>query len=139
MKGGPVPSTERDLMVQNWDHDDNFIKLDAKTEIEVKFIEEKKMEIDRLEAEIIGHRFRVIKEIGESKGGLLHDGRKVSLSRKETRQYKPDDAKNAYLKEYKKCCTSFNKSLFTEKYSNLVDKICEVGKHTALKIPKIKS
>ena len=138
MKGGPVPSTERDLMVKNWDHEDHFIKFDTKTEIEIRFIEQKKEEIEKLEAEIVTHRFNVINEIGESKGGLLNDGRKVSLSRKQVREYTPADAKNAYLKEYKKCCTNFNKSLFTKTYSDLVDKICEVGRHTALKIPKIK-
>ena len=138
MKGGPVPSTERDLIIKNWDHDDNFIKFDAKTEIEVRFIDEKKLQIDKLEQEIKAHRFNVIKEIGESNGGLLNDGRKVSLSRKQTRNYTPDDAKNAYLKEYNKCCTGFNKTLFTDKYSKLVDEICSVNKHTSLRIPKIK-
>ena len=135
MKGGPVPSTAEDLIIKNWDHDDNFIKLNPQIEIEHKMmLEAKAAEIDA-KARAEKHRLNIIKDVGLNPGGFFSDGRKLTLERRETRHYKPKWVEEAYPEEYKKC-SKFDKSKFTEKFSPLVDEICEIRKSVQLKVSK---
>jgi len=135
MKGGPVPSTVQDLTIKNWDHEDNFAKLDIQTEIEYKLME--KAEAD--EADAIRrkekHRFNIIEGLATKPGGFFSDGRKLALKRKETRYYTPKMAEGAYPDEYSRCI-QFNKKKFTKDFSPLVDNICEIRKSVQLKVSK---
>ena len=124
MKGGPVPSTVHDFTIKNWDHDDNFIKMNDEGERAWHRTKERKVQTKIMEAEDIEDKIIMQNSVGKAQGAMLSNGTKLKCIRKDNRAYKEEDVKQEYADEYK-LCQKFDRPLFTRKFSHLVDEICE--------------
>ena len=60
----------------------------------------------------------------EAQGAMLSDGTKLKCIRKDNRSYKEEDVKAKFAEAYK-MCQKFDRPKFTQKFSHLVDEICE--------------
>jgi hypothetical protein len=126
VKGGPVPSTSHDFTIKNWDHDDKFIAMDTAGEEAWIRTRERKIQAKLMKEADIEDRIIIQDSIGTSQGAMLSDGTKLKCIRKEARSYEEKDVKNKFPKEWKEC-QKFDKPKFTDKYSGLVDEICETN------------
>ena len=133
MKGGPVPSTFQDLTIANWDHDNNYDKLELGAVIHYKQMKAAEAEEADAKSRKDKHRLDLIRSIGNKPGGFLDNGDLLKLQRRETRYYTPAMVEKKFPKEFASC-TKFDKSKFTEKYSPLVDSICENRKSVQIKV-----
>ena len=124
MKGGPVPSTVHDFTIKNWDHDDNFLKMNSEGEDAWNRIKERKAKTKIMEAEDIEDKITMQKSVGTAQGAMLSDGTKLKCIRKDNRSYKEEDVKAKFAEAYK-MCQKFDRPMFTRKFSYMVDEICE--------------
>ena len=103
IKGGPIPSTVHDFTIKNWDHDDNFIKMDSDGEDAWNRTKERKVQTKIMEAEDIEDKILMQCSVGTAQGVMLSDGTKLKCIRKDTRAYKEEDVKAKFAEAYKMC------------------------------------
>ena len=124
VKGGPVPSTVHDFTIKNWDHDDNFIKMNSEGEDAWNRTKERKVQAKLMEEADIKDKIIMQNSVGTAQGAMLSDGTKLKCIRKDNRSYKEEDVKAKFAEAYK-MCQKFDRPMFTRKFSYMVDEICE--------------
>jgi len=132
MKGGPVPSSVNDLIVDNWDHDDKFIAMDTEGERAWYRTQDRKLQTAVNKQEDIDDKKIMIKSVGTAQGARLSNGKLLKCTRKDTRGYEEKDVIRRFPDEWHEC-QKFDRPRFTEKYSDLVDEICETTQSVLFK------
>jgi len=130
--GGPVPTSVSDLVVENWDHDEEYIKMTSEGEDAWTRTKKRKLQTALNKQEDIDDKKIMLRSVGTSQGAMLSDGKMLKCVRKDTREYEEKDVLRRFPDEWHEC-QKFDRPRFTSKYSDYVNEICETNQSVLFK------